>query len=203
MRVTREVRRFLRGRITVEEGIVIVLESARDAALGWQGAMNGSVNSVTLGVSRRERTYNVENSEEGFEQFLMCFSRIGRLAAFVEVPDAAGCFKRNGVGNVVLYALEKDLYGANSLTVTVFTGRGLLAPFRLNHAFRVLQNQLNTELGITEMTPEEKRALQEEEKAERMARIQEEKFQRQQEREAARRAKAEDPSLSKNRKIER
>ena len=132
----------------IENEICCATEDARDTVLSWQGATNGSVSSFILGISSREKTYSVPDSELGFKEMAACLARLGRLAVFREYPDAIGALKINGMSNVVLYVCEQDIMGENTLTVTCFTARGLLSGPRLKNAFRLLDRVvgLNTEI---------------------------------------------------------
>jgi len=187
MYVTREVKRFLRGRIYVEDGYCAVEQDTRLAVFNWQGNVNGGLKSIYAGVSRKERTYSVSDSAEAYHQFLSCLGRVGRIAVFQEVPDTLGAFRKNGMGNIVLYAMEKDLYQENTLTITVFTARGLFSIPRLNRSLKLLEQQLFVVDGI---------------EAETRATVKEYKKQR---REEARQEEtdAKNASLSQNRKIQK
>ena len=191
MKVNKEIKRFLRGRVYVQDGIIAVEQELKFALMNWQGFINGSVNTVLFGVSRREISFKVPDTEEGFMQIAQCFVRIGRIAALLDTPEVLGCFKKNGIGNVVFYTLEKELYGEGTMTVTMFTGRSPVSAVRLLRAEKTLMRQITEDMDITVMSKEERKELK--------AQMQPQEATEQQE--AKEKKKETDASLSGNHRI--
>lgn len=173
MRVNREVKRYLLGRTYMDDGIMEVIDDTGEAIKSWQGSGNGATQSVLFGIASRRNVYNVEGDiDEQFTAFAQKFIYLGRLAAINSVPDAVGCYRRSSLGNPVLYTLEKEISGRNTLTVTCFTARSLVSFFKLIAAMKDFDEQLEAENGNIvhhEITPEEKKLEKLREKEEKKA----------------------------------
>lgn len=163
MRATKEVRRYLRGRVYVDDGVLVAIDDPRDAITNWAGAGTGAVSSVMMGVTRRETNYEFpegSDMDEKFNEFGYYLTHLGKIAVIDEVPNAVGCYRRMGAANPILYTLEKELNGPNTLTMTYFTPRSVISAFTISRAVRLFEECMSEETEAVKktITKEERKA---------------------------------------------
>lgn len=162
MRVNTDIRRYLRGRVTVgEDGYMRPIENTVDAIKVWQGAPNGAVGSVLLGISHRAHTYEISSDiDEAFEVFASYMQTLGRLAV-VNQANTFGCYCRGGMRDVIFYTVEKEAVAPQTITVTAFTARSLTSFFKLKSAMKRFDQRATIGLDVNRVETTEDTAVPE------------------------------------------
>lgn len=133
----KEIRRILLGQLArTEDGRLAAAQSGH--RMRFQGLVNGWGSVRFLGITRRERKYQMAN-KASVKEVRNILSRMGQAVELKETPKASACLCRFFMMAPVLVTVET---AGTQLRVTAYTGRDPLAPLLCRRALNGFEKGL-------------------------------------------------------------
>ena len=142
MEKAKEIRTILLGRVAFHEGAYVAAPNLR--GIKFVGFNDGSNAVALFGIANKSRSYRASSMDAAVVGMGKIFGQLGRPVYFESTPEQPARLIRV-MGNPVILTMD---YVDDSILITAYAARKLLAPLTLKQAFRQLERHLPEDVRL-------------------------------------------------------